>query len=779
MTGKEIVGAMRELNRVFDIVRIVDTEAMRVIDIDENGILKEGNETCHDVWGRTQRCENCVSAEACRQNKRLEKTEAIGDAKYRVICSPITIDGKVYSLETVSKMDIDVVLDKDETVKVDSSNDSLQNQLYIDPLTGVFNRRYFEENFEKIHKAQAIAVIDIDDFKNINDGFGHVIGDVALKAVTDTIKGFIRGKDILARFGGDEFLLAFNGISKEVFLKKMETIRAAINQINLPNVPDLILSVSIGCSYDENGKGVSFEDGDRQLYVAKMRKNSVAINNEFVGGNEGQHIIEIYGLQNDTGEKELSLDRFRGLSIIKKQNAIITGLSGAIEYACYINFKEEEAFCFQMSGKFQKVLDKIQGDVPFFERMRQFFGDIVHPDDKDRFREAIQKDHVLEKLKKEQIYIHDFRINLDGETVYYRIQFLSDKHDPDGIMFGLINVDENKREEKRRNEEETLHRMMEMVGGLDDEAAVIYIISAETGRYMSFLKKEDFSDVEYFGTSRVGDYFEERFKAIEKYIYRPDHEKMHQYMNLERLVKEIDEKGVSQVEYRMMQDGVPTWCEVRAVYTNNDDLKTIMIRIRVTDKLRRAEVETTSLDSFIERYTSVFKIDLDNNSIFPYRIGPRMKELRKRLNYNSLRFRQGVEKFIRHNVVMEDCAKAVKWIGPDYIREQLKDRNSFIRTIRMVSPEGYRYYEVSINRVGESEHIGECVLGIVDKHEEIMKEYATRLLMEDFYSAYIVSLKTGRYKCIYKDTAYGADWGIKGDYEVRLQEEKPYFYTNY
>lgn len=89
---------------------------------------------------------------------------------------------------------------------------NLEIELQIDPLTQIYRKSYFDIALEKelVHNNNvALAVIDIDDFKMINDTYGHPIGDLVLKEFADTIKNYLRSDDIFARWGGEEFLILF------------------------------------------------------------------------------------------------------------------------------------------------------------------------------------------------------------------------------------------------------------------------------------------------------------------------------------------------------------------------------------------------------------------------------------------------------------------------------------------------------------------------------------------------------------------------------------------
>lgn len=157
-----------------------------------------------------------------------------------------------------------------------------------DFLTGLYNRRFFFESGTPIlNKAKrkkcpvAVAMLDIDLFKRINDTFGHDVGDIAIKEVGTILQKFLRSTDLISRFGGEEFCILMEGISIEDLKCKFEDIREAFeNNVLVHKNIDFSYTVSIGISY---GSHSSLEGminfSDKALYTAKESgRNKVIIN---------------------------------------------------------------------------------------------------------------------------------------------------------------------------------------------------------------------------------------------------------------------------------------------------------------------------------------------------------------------------------------------------------------------------------------------------------------------------------------------------------------------
>ena len=122
-----------------------------------------------------------------------------------------------------------------------------------------------------------VAMLDVDDFKAINDTHGHDAGDAALRTIVETVFSCIRGSDILIRYGGDEFLLAFGRIGQQVFAQRLEEIRQAVSRAVPAGYPQIRLSVSIGGVHRRTEETDMLLRADAMLYEAKKEKNCVRL----------------------------------------------------------------------------------------------------------------------------------------------------------------------------------------------------------------------------------------------------------------------------------------------------------------------------------------------------------------------------------------------------------------------------------------------------------------------------------------------------------------------
>ena len=276
MTMQEAERKMESLREVFQVVRLVDGKML----MDREKRINAGDlsETCqcYTFWKKDKECKNCSSLLALKEQTQKIKFEFLDSQVFQVISRYVEIDGRPYVMEMIQNLDESIQIDQEGYDKLISKLLGYNEKLYTDVLTGIYNRRFFEEKIKNMEDEAGIAVIDLDDFKLHNDTYGHSAGDAALITTANIIKKYIRKTDILIRYGGDEFLLILPSIKKHIFEDKLKLIREKIHDTVVPKYEKMQLSVSIGGAiFREGNIEDAIASADRQMYIAKNYKNMV------------------------------------------------------------------------------------------------------------------------------------------------------------------------------------------------------------------------------------------------------------------------------------------------------------------------------------------------------------------------------------------------------------------------------------------------------------------------------------------------------------------------
>ena len=207
--GTEAWLLLQYLQISYDLVRYVDPITNKVIHIEKDGKMWESETACSDIWNCLEKCSNCISRLSMQTKKRMTKLEVAGDDPYQVVSMYVEIDGKPCCLEMASRIDGDFMPDGYSKDEILSSVRIHKEKVYIDPVTGVYNKRYYVEKLSKMDNAAALMFADIKNFKRINENFGHQAGDDVLRQVAGVLRDVAAGKGDVLRYSGDDFVTVF------------------------------------------------------------------------------------------------------------------------------------------------------------------------------------------------------------------------------------------------------------------------------------------------------------------------------------------------------------------------------------------------------------------------------------------------------------------------------------------------------------------------------------------------------------------------------------------
>lgn len=284
-TVKEIHQTIECLSNIFDIVRIVDPVNWKIISFDENEEIISNDYRCYRLWDKDKRCNNCISLRTYHSKHRMTKYDFINDDIYHVVAKPIEIllENKVseFILEIVSKITDEVMLEAIGREEFIEKISAYEKKVYYDSMTKAFNRRYFDEsmfvdnNLIK-NNEMAFLYLDLEQFKLINDTYGHDVGDWVLISTVKTIKSCIREHDLVIRMGGDEFLIIIKRCSIQTAYRTIRKIKEKLKMdVVYDKVNNKFAIINIGVSYTDNFEyspetiAKMLEKADENMYLDK------------------------------------------------------------------------------------------------------------------------------------------------------------------------------------------------------------------------------------------------------------------------------------------------------------------------------------------------------------------------------------------------------------------------------------------------------------------------------------------------------------------------------
>ena len=263
---------LERLKGIFDIVRLVDPESTKVLSLGKDGRLTEIPGTCHMVWNKSGRCENCISSKALARKESLNKIEFKDDQAYFVMAKYVEVGGRGCVLEMVSKLSDGRWLDMGGRRMLLDRGSNFDRSAFVDSLTGAYSRQYFECFLAESKQVEGVVMIDVDHFKEVNDRFGHLVGDKALQSVAQSILSNLRQTDVLVRYGGDEFLLLVPHIRPGEHV--IQRVREAAASARVEGYPELELSASVGGVCGVHPLTEAIRQADEKMYQNKAeRKN--------------------------------------------------------------------------------------------------------------------------------------------------------------------------------------------------------------------------------------------------------------------------------------------------------------------------------------------------------------------------------------------------------------------------------------------------------------------------------------------------------------------------
>lgn len=268
-------------------VRVVDpvTNSVEVTTDDLIEVQNKPEAACFEIWNKNKVCSNCTSLRAIVNNEPISKIETRDGLVYMVHSIPFKLpEGRKVALEVLkilNKIPVQLgVYNYPDTdfITLLHAVDRLNERVYKDALTNAFNREYLTVKLaDLITRGNCtLLMVDIDNFKRINDTYGHPVGDAILQRCVGVISAHLRDKDIIVRYGGDEFLIVLVNIRKKQAKEIISRLQQAVTDNSFEYESKSInYDVSIG-SYSVTKRNLDLTEimkrVDHSMYEVKRRK---------------------------------------------------------------------------------------------------------------------------------------------------------------------------------------------------------------------------------------------------------------------------------------------------------------------------------------------------------------------------------------------------------------------------------------------------------------------------------------------------------------------------
>lgn len=243
--------------------------------------IEELNEKFTSVLDIVQNNESIINKQNILESLSIGNTlydfiQNIDEAE-RIIILKDENDKRKSFLVNISKIsETKFLINLTDVTKMQQEKEATTIKAYTDGLTGIANRNKFEEVFDyefnktlRYKEPLSIAMMDIDNFKLVNDNYGHLIGDEVLIAITQTIQRKVRASDFFARWGGEEFVILFNNTDLNNATSSAEKFRKITENIEHKTVGKVTISIGLTEYKDGDTTESMFSRTDKALYEAK------------------------------------------------------------------------------------------------------------------------------------------------------------------------------------------------------------------------------------------------------------------------------------------------------------------------------------------------------------------------------------------------------------------------------------------------------------------------------------------------------------------------------
>ena len=434
---------------------------------------------------------------------------------------------------------------------------------------------------------------------------------------------------------------------------------------------------------------------------------------------------------------------------IGDEHSIIAGLAEEYDYVCYIDMETKQVTSYKADSLFLEQMERVRKDQPMLDQLKELFRLTVHPDDLRRFEQKVCFEEVQKELENIPLFKYIFRTNLNGQELYYSINFVRDENNPQCMIMGLLNIDAKVRSELRRIETEAMLENANYIKALADEFSVFCDVDIKSGEYETVVCDEQYlTDIQRYITDQR-DFFASLMDNSPRLVYDEDLEEVLRFCSVKNLKKTLESHEAAEIEFRFVVNGVPVWYYARVAYKDSSKERFVFgiknINARKLAELDR-EREISLIEMLAGSYIGVYYVNFEDGSYIDYQPNSELRE-----EYSCFNdFRDCISKFIKERIFPADQRRLEAIADFENLKKQLKRRRRFSVIFRQLLDGLPRYCEAQIIRVEvpRGQEIKSFLLTLEDRDEEIRsrreQEAVIKTMSNDFRGIWYIHMYTNK-----------------------------------
>ena len=338
------------------------------------------------------------------------------------------------------------------------------------------------------------------------------------------------------------------------------------------------------------------------------------------------------------------------------------------------------------------VLNEARRDAGFFAACKREAGMFVHPEDRETFLRAMDRDFITQALCRSNFFEMTYRRIKEGRTFYVRMRVSRADGDENFIVISVSDIDElmkKRQAEERIKEERVIYARLHALTG---KFICVYLVDPETDCYREFSATDNYT--ESFAQAKDGtNFFEKVREAAREYNYPEDVERFLKSFTKENVLAEVKRSGVFTLGYRVMMDGQPFYVQMKAAMVKEEEGPRLIVGLNDIDAqarqreldeeiARQKEIYDQITASLAEQYDTLYYIDIETSKYFEISSTDAYKKLNVPATGND--FFAESRRSIRKYVHPEDQEKVLRLHYKDVMIDHLKNGESFSLAWRLV-----------------------------------------------------------------------------------------------